>query len=111
MKYVCVLLIRFYQKFLSPLKGNPSCRFSPTCSAYAVDAFMKRGFFVGFGLTAWRILRCNPFFRGGYDPVPEPKHKRIPKYDTDKARRNAASEGVDVENELAAHDNDDTANN
>ena len=77
MKHVCILLIRFYQKFLSPLKRTPCCRFYPTCSAYALEAFRDRGFFVGFGLSVWRVLRCNPFCRGGYDPVPP---KRIPKY-------------------------------
>ena len=77
MKYVCIWLIRLYQKFLSPLKGCPTCRFTPTCSAYAVEAFTKRGFFVGAALSIWRILRCNPFSVGGYDPVPP---KRIPKY-------------------------------
>lgn len=84
MKYVCAWLIRFYQKFLSPLKRNPTCRFTPTCSAYALEAFMKRGFFVGLWLTVRRILRCNPFCAGGYDPVPERKYKRIPKYSRDK---------------------------
>lgn len=88
MKHVCIWLIRFYQKVLSPLKRNPTCRFTPTCSAYAVEAFQKRGFFVGFGLTVWRILRCNPFGKWGYDPVPERKskkkaHKKIPKYQRD----------------------------
>ena len=77
MKYVCILLIRMYQKFLSPLKRSPSCRFTPTCSAYALEAFTKRGFFVGLALSVWRILRCNPFCVGGYDPVPP---KKIPKY-------------------------------
>ena len=77
MKYVCIWLIRLYQKFLSPLKRCPTCRFTPTCSAYAVEAFTNRGFFVGAALTVWRILRCNPFSVGGYDPVPP---KRIPKY-------------------------------
>ena len=77
MKYVCIWLVRLYQKYLSPLKRNPTCRFMPTCSAYAVEAFTKRGFFVGGALTAWRILRCNPFCAGGYDPVPP---KKIPKY-------------------------------
>ena len=70
MKYLMIWLIRFYRKFISPLKP-PCCRFTPTCSAYALEAFMKRGFFVGLILTVWRILRCNPFCRGGYDPVPE----------------------------------------
>ena len=83
MKHVCIWLIRFYQKILSPLKRSPTCRYTPTCSAYAIDAFMKRGFFVGFGLMVWRILRCNPFGAGGYDPVPEKKHKKIPKYQRD----------------------------
>ena len=80
MKHVCILLIRFYRKFLSPLKGTPCCRFYPTCSAYALEAFMKRGFFVGLGLTVWRILRCQPFSVGGFDPVPERKPKKIPRY-------------------------------
>ena len=81
MKYVCIWLVRFYQKFLSPLKGAPTCRFTPTCSAYAIEAFRKRGFFVGFGLTVWRILRCNPYCTPGYDPVPP---KKIPKYRREK---------------------------
>ncbi len=71
MKYICIWLIRFYRKCLSPLKGKPSCRFHPTCSAYAIEAFQKRGFFVGLILTVSRILRCNPYCAGGYDPVPE----------------------------------------
>lgn len=73
MKYFFIGLLRFYRKFISPLKGAPCCRFTPTCSAYALEAFEKRGFFVGFGLSVWRVLRCNPFCRGGYDPVPEKK--------------------------------------
>ena len=71
MKHICIWLVRFYQRFLSPLKRHPVCRFYPTCSAYAIEAFQKRGFFVGMILTVYRILRCNPFCRGGYDPVPE----------------------------------------
>lgn len=73
MKYVFIWLIKLYRKYLSPLKSSPTCRFSPTCSAYAIEALTKRGFFVGTALTVWRILRCNPFCRGGYDPVPEKK--------------------------------------
>lgn len=76
MKYLCIWLIRFYQAVLSPMKSHPTCRFTPTCSAYAIEAFEKRGFFVGLGLTVWRILRCNPFSAGGYDPVPEKKPKK-----------------------------------
>lgn len=75
MKYLCIKLIELYQKYVSPLKGVPSCRFTPTCSQYAKEALLKRGFFVGTALTVWRILRCNPFSKGGYDPVPEKKVK------------------------------------
>lgn len=76
-----IWLLRLYQKYISPLK-TPCCRFTPTCSSYAIEAFSKRGFFVGLILTVWRVLRCNPFCRGGYDPVPErgfrnPKPKNI----------------------------------
>lgn len=71
MKHLCIWMVRFYKKFLSPLKGKPCCRFVPTCSSYAIEAFEKRGFFVGMILTVSRILRCNPFCPGGYDPVPE----------------------------------------
>ena len=70
MKYVMIGLINLYRKFISPIKPS-CCRFTPTCSAYALEAFRKRGFFVGLILTVWRILRCNPFSKGGYDPVPE----------------------------------------
>lgn len=77
MKYLAVFFIGLYQKCISPLKP-PCCRFSPTCSAYAVEAFMKRGFFAGLILSVWRVLRCNPFCRPGYDPVPEKGFKRVP---------------------------------
>ena len=62
--------LRLYRRFLSPLKP-PTCRFHPTCSAYAIEALDKRGLFVGAALTVWRILRCQPFGRPGFDPVPE----------------------------------------
>ena len=70
MKHIMIGLINLYRKFISPIKP-PCCRFTPSCSAYALEAFKKRGFFVGFILTVWRLLRCNPFSKGGYDPVPE----------------------------------------
>ncbi len=81
MKYVFIALIRFYQKFISPLKPS-CCRFRPTCSQYAIEAFRERGFFVGFGLSVWRICRCNPWVKGGYDPVPL-KVKKAPKGNKD----------------------------
>ncbi|RMH71536.1 MAG: membrane protein insertion efficiency factor YidD [Gemmatimonadetes bacterium] len=65
-----ILLIRFYQRVVSPL-FPPSCRFSPTCSQYALTAVERHGFFKGTFLAVWRLFRCNPLFPGGYDPVPE----------------------------------------
>ena len=68
--------IRLYRKYLSPLKP-PCCRFTPTCSAYAVNAVREWGIVIGLALAAWRVLRCNPFSRGGYDPVPKrPKFQK-----------------------------------
>ena len=65
-----VMLIRFSQLCISPLKP-PSCRFTPTCSQYGLQAFRKHGPVKGLILTTWRILRCNPWGGSGYDPVPE----------------------------------------
>ena len=62
-------LIRCYQKYLSPLK-NSKCPYIPTCSQYGLEAIEKYGAFKGSLLAAWRILRCNPFSKGGFDPVP-----------------------------------------
>ncbi|MCI6662978.1 MAG: membrane protein insertion efficiency factor YidD [Treponema sp.] len=67
-RFLCVL-IRFYQICISPL-FPPSCRFYPTCSSYALEAIQRHGPFKGFYLAVRRILRCNPFCKGGYDPVP-----------------------------------------
>jgi len=64
-----IVLIRLYRTFLSPLLG-PSCKYVPTCSSYALEAFERHNFFYALWLTIWRILRCNPFSKGGYDPVP-----------------------------------------
>ncbi|MBQ1212719.1 MAG: membrane protein insertion efficiency factor YidD [Clostridia bacterium] len=75
MKHLCIALIRFYRKFISPIKPQ-CCRFTPTCSEYALEAFAVHGFFYGLFLTVWRILRCNPFCRAGYDPVPPKREKR-----------------------------------
>jgi len=68
---VPIVLITFYRRYISPLTG-PSCRFYPTCSRYAIDAFEHHNFFYALYLTVWRVLRCNPFSKGGYDPVPLP---------------------------------------
>ena len=70
MKKIFIRLIKFYQKYLSPLKGRATCIYTPTCSQYAIEALEKYGLINGGGLAVWRILRCNPFAKGGYDPVP-----------------------------------------
>lgn len=77
MKRLSVLAIRFYQKYLSAAKGHPTCRFTPTCSRYMLEAIEKRGALLGILLGLWRIIRCNPYSKGGYDPVPE-KGTRAP---------------------------------
>ncbi len=74
MKRLLIRLVRFYQKGISPLKP-PCCKYIPTCSQYAVEALERFGALKGTALAIWRILRCNPFSRGGYDPVPEKKKK------------------------------------
>ena len=75
MKKLLIALIRFYQRNISA-KTPPVCRFTPTCSAYAIEAIERFGVFKGTGLAVWRILRCNPFGQYGYDPVPEKKPKK-----------------------------------
>ncbi|MDY5627529.1 MAG: membrane protein insertion efficiency factor YidD [Clostridia bacterium] len=68
MKKALIRLILFYQKYISPLK-KPCCRFYPTCSQYALEAVEKYGVLKGSFLALKRILRCNPFCKGGFDPL------------------------------------------
>lgn len=68
-KYWFIFFIRIYKVLISPL-FPPSCRHYPSCSVYAVEAFEKHGVFKGMYLSVKRVLKCNPFFHGGYDPVP-----------------------------------------
>ena len=70
MKRVLIGLIRFYQRYFSGLKRTWHCIYTPTCSQYGIEAIEKYGAIKGGALTLWRILRCNPFAKGGYDPVP-----------------------------------------
>ena len=70
MKKLCIALIRFYRKLLSPLKRKPTCKYYPSCSEYALCAFETHGFFKGSLLSVFRILRCNPWSKGGIDYVP-----------------------------------------
>ena len=69
MKRPVLALLRFYKRAISPLLP-PSCRFHPTCSEYAYEAVEKYGIIKGGRLAVWRVLRCNPFGKGGWDPVP-----------------------------------------
>ncbi len=73
MKKIVISLIKFYQKFISPL-FPPTCRFHPTCSQYTVEAVERFGVIKGLYLGLRRILRCNPLNPGGYDPVPDEFH-------------------------------------
>ncbi|MGI6668246.1 MAG: membrane protein insertion efficiency factor YidD [Acetivibrionales bacterium] len=69
LKKILIYIIRLYQKYISPLKRQKSCRFYPTCSQYAIDALEKHGVIKGCLLSIKRLLRCHPFHPGGYDPV------------------------------------------
>ncbi len=70
-----VACVRFYQQVLRSFMGAGHCRFSPTCSQYMIEALQMHGPLKGLGLGLWRILRCNPFSKGGYDPVPPVRRK------------------------------------
>ncbi|MDR7854966.1 membrane protein insertion efficiency factor YidD [Tissierella sp.] len=70
MAKIAIIIIRFYQNFISKyILTRKNCRFYPTCSEYSIQAYRKYGFFKGSYLTISRILRCNPFNEGGYDPL------------------------------------------
>ena len=69
MKRILIALIKFYRKNISPLRRS-KCPYIPTCSTYGLEAVEKYGALKGGLLAAWRIIRCNPFSKGGYDPVP-----------------------------------------
>ena len=71
---LCLILLTAYRKYISPC-FPPCCRFEPSCSAYAMEAIMVHGVFKGLALTLWRLMRCQPFCKGGYDPVPPPRKK------------------------------------
>ncbi|MBR2108900.1 MAG: membrane protein insertion efficiency factor YidD [Ruminococcus sp.] len=75
MKNLLIRFIKFYQKNISA-NTSSKCKYFPTCSNYAVEALQIHGVFKGTLLAIWRVLRCNPFSRGGYDPVPEKRKKR-----------------------------------
>ena len=70
LQHMFLLPIRLYKAVISPLKPQPTCRFHPSCSSYALEAIQIHGAFRGFGLAVARILKCHPFHPGGLDPVP-----------------------------------------
>ena len=70
MKQALISALRFYKSKISP-QLPPACRYTPTCSEYAIEALERRGVVVGSALAVKRVLSCNPFSRGGYDPVPQ----------------------------------------
>lgn len=74
MKKLILKMIRFYQKYISPM-SPPTCRFYPTCSQYAIEAVEEHGAIKGSYLATRRILKCHPFHEGGFDPVPPKKKK------------------------------------
>jgi putative membrane protein insertion efficiency factor len=69
LKFIGVKLIKFYQRYLS----RGACTFVPSCSQYTLEAILKHGFFKGCALGAWRIMRCHPWSKGGFDKVPDKK--------------------------------------
>lgn len=80
LQLLAVLLIRGYQRAISPIfqaVSGPRCRFHPSCSDYALEAVQTRGFFIGLALATWRLMRCQPFTKGGFDPVPPGSHTHL----------------------------------
>lgn len=75
MKKLLLSIIHFYRKHISP-HLPAMCRYYPTCSYYAIEAIETHGAFRGFLLALWRVLRCNPLSKGGYDPVPPKRGKK-----------------------------------
>ena len=69
MKKLFLFIIKFYRKYISPMKST-KCPYIPSCSEYGMEAIDKYGALKGGALALWRIIRCNPFSKGGYDPVP-----------------------------------------
>ncbi|MEG1847427.1 MAG: membrane protein insertion efficiency factor YidD [Lachnospiraceae bacterium] len=76
MKRIIIASINMYRKYISPMKST-KCPYFPTCSEYGLEAVQTYGAWKGGWMALWRIIRCNPFSKGGYDPVPEPKDKNL----------------------------------
>lgn len=95
--FLLSLPIRFYRAVISPIKRTPSCRFTPTCSRYALEALAEWGAIRGSALAIWRILRCNPFGGFGYDPVPvnHRRRKRLAEREKRRAENRKKDGGTD----------------
>lgn len=91
LRWLLTRLIVFYRTFISPMFG-PRCKYHPSCSAYALRAIEVHGAAKGTALASWRLLRCNPFSKGGYDPVPAPGHWLPDVYPDGKPRNPVSSE-------------------
>lgn len=76
LKRACFALLLLYKRTLSPIIGR-HCAYTPTCSMYSYDAISKYGVVIGIALTAGRLMRCNPFYKGGFDPVKENYRGRV----------------------------------
>ena len=102
MKKILELLIKFYRRFISPLKP-PCCKYYPTCSSYALTAVKKHGAVKGSILAIWRILRCSPWSLGGVDHVPEKFHLY-----TLKGERKRNSENTNTDNNTSLYEVENT---
>lgn len=93
-----IFLIELYRTWISPMR-LPTCRFEPTCSTYAVEALEVHGFWYGSALSIWRLLKCGPWHKPGYDPVPEPRHR-----DPDRSQTSHTTCGSSDDDESATSD-------
>ncbi|HCS56940.1 MAG TPA: membrane protein insertion efficiency factor YidD [Gordonia polyisoprenivorans] len=96
-----IFVIELYRTWVSPMR-LPTCRFEPTCSAYAVEALTRRGFFHGGALAVIRLLKCGPWHKPGYDPVPDRgfRHPRVPS----QATRDAGAQSGVAQQDLFQSD-------
>lgn len=98
-----IFLIELYRTWVSPTR-MPTCRFEPTCSAYAVEALETHGFLRGSGLTTWRLLKCGPWHKPGYDPVPERRPRRRDDVVADRDNQTSHTSGSTGDGERAMSD-------
>ncbi len=87
MKFFVLFALRVYKRFISPMQ-LPSCKYTPTCSEYAMEAVEEYGVLRGLAMAAWRVLRCNPFAKGGYDPVRKHDFRNASVYAAEAESRN-----------------------